>query len=335
MTRDSQEAQVEVSVVIPIRNERDNLPELYAHLRRALAQLQRPYEVVFVDDGSSDGSLAFCQELAAGDPRVVVVALRRPFGKATALQAGFAVASGQVIVTMDGDLQDDAGEISRLLKALEEGYDLVTGWRHRRQDRLGKRLASRLFNLTTAFFTGLHLHDFNSGLKAYRREVARGLDLYGELHRYVPVLAHAKGFRVGEVPVRHHPRRHGTSKYRLERFLRGALDLLAVLFLSHYQRRPLHLFGLVGGAFLLAGLGIDGYLTVLWWLGKGPIGTRPLLVLGSLLITVGVQLFFFGLLAELITATSYRRGDVTELIRHVYRQQTALPPSLVDAPRER
>jgi glycosyltransferase involved in cell wall biosynthesis len=308
-----------ISVVVPIFNEQDSLAELYARLREVLAALERSYEIIFVDDGSTDGSIPMLHAIQSSDANIVIVELRRNFGKATALQAGFQIAQGDIIITLDGDLQDDPNEIPRFLEMLEEGFDLVSGWKKDRRDPITKTLPSRAWNFITALLTGIPLRDFNCGFKAYRRQVVEKLDLYGELHRYIPVLAHAKGFRVGEIPVRHHPRRHGESKYSFERFRRGAFDLLTVLFLSRFQRRPLHLFGLLGLVFTLVGLVIDSYLTVLWLMGERPIGDRPLLALGTLLITIGIQVLTFGLMAEMFTAVTYRRSNVMELIRQVNR----------------
>jgi glycosyltransferase involved in cell wall biosynthesis len=247
------------------------------------------------------------------------VELRRNFGKATALQAGFQVAKGAIIITMDADLQDDPVEIPRFLEALEDGVDLVSGWKQNRQDPLTKTLPSKLFNFATSLLTGIKLRDFNCGFKAYRREVVQSLDLYGELHRYIPVLAYANGFRIGESPVNHHRRSYGKSKYRFERFLRGAFDLITVLFLGTFKRRPLHLFGLIGIVLFGVGFAIDLYLSLLWLTGIAYIGNRPLLILGTLLIIVGVQVLIFGLLAEMVTAATYRRSEVVGLIRRVNR----------------
>lgn len=307
-----------LSIVIPILNEQDNLPELYRRLTNVLTDLNCAYQIIFVDDGSSDDSGLLCRELADSDSHVLFVELRRHFGKSTALQAGFRIAQGDVIITLDGDLQDDPDEIPRFLGALEGGLDLVSGWKRDRQDPITKRLPSRLYNFVTSALTGIPLHDFNCGFKAYRREVIGRLDLYGELHRYIPVLAHTKGFRVGEIPVRHHPRRHGKTKYGADRLLRGTFDLITVLFLSTFQRRPMHLFGLLGLVFALSGFAIDLYLAFLWFIGERPIGDRPLLTLGTLLIILGVQVLVFGLLAEMIAAATHRQSDVTELIRKVH-----------------
>jgi glycosyltransferase involved in cell wall biosynthesis len=325
MTTDPSSGRADLSVVVPTLKERGNLEELYARLTAVLTSLKRRYEIVFVDDGSSDGSVNLCRNLVDSDPYVVLVELRRHFNKATALQAGFEVATGDVIITMDGDLQDDANEIPRFLDALDQGFDLVSGWKKKRQDCLSKRVQSRIFNRVTSLLTGISLRDFNCGFKGYKREVVEALDLYGELHRYIPVLAHAKGFRVGEIAVNHHPRRHGTSKYHFERVLRGALDLLTILFLSSFKRRPLHLFGFIGLVFALSGFAIDLYLSLLWFSGTAYIGNRPLLILGTLLIIVGVQVLIFGLLAEMITAVTYRR---TEVMEFVYRVNRHLPRPL-------
>ncbi len=316
----SSSCSTDLSIVVPVLNERDNLADMHRQLTHVLGLLDGSYEIIFVDDGSTDGSVRLGRELAELDPHVTLVELRRNFGKATALQAGFQVAKGQIIITMDGDLQDDPNEIPRFLDALRDGFDLISGWKRTRHDPLTKTLPSKLFNFATSSLTKVSLRDFNCGFKAYRREVVETLDLYGDLHRYIPVLAHAKGFRVGEIPVLHHPRLNGKSKYSFERFLRGAFDLITILFLSTFQRRPLHLFGLVGLLFVLSGSAIDGYLSVLWFLGEGPIGNRPLLVLGTLLITLGIQVLICGLLAEMITAATYRRNDAVKLVRKIHRQ---------------
>jgi glycosyltransferase involved in cell wall biosynthesis len=308
-----------LSVIVPVLNERGSLPELYGSLTGVLGRINREYEIIFVDDGSSDGSIELCRSLVESDPRVTLVELRRHFGKATALQAGFQVAKGAIIITMDADLQDDPVEIPRFLAALDEGVDLVSGWKKDRQDPWTKTLPSKIFNSVTSLLTGIKLRDFNCGFKAYRREVVQSLDLYGELHRYIPVLAYASGFRTGEIPVNHHRRSYGKSKYSLERFLRGAFDLLTVLFLGTFKRRPLHLFGLIGIALFGVGFAIDLYLSFLWITGIAYIGNRPLLILGTLLIIVGIQVLIFGLLAEMVTAATYRRSEVAGLIRRVNR----------------
>lgn len=308
-----------ISIVLPVLNERENLAQLHEELTGVLTRLGHEYELVFVDDGSTDGSTEYCRELVGRDPRVVLVELRRRFGKATALQAGFGKARGEVIITMDADLQDDPKEIPRFLEGFERGFDLVCGWKEDRKDSLSKTLPSKLFNYVTSRTSGLKLQDFNCGFKAYKREVIEGLDLYGELYRYIPVLVHTKGFKVGEIPVSHRARRFGVSKYGAERFLRGLFDLFTILFLSTFKRRPLHLFGLIGVGIGLAGFLIDAYLAISWLMGNW-IGDRPLLMMGTLMIIVGIQILIFGLLGEMIVSATYRASEVDGLIRRVHRQ---------------
>jgi len=307
-----------LSIIIPVLNEHDNLQQLYQELTATLTRLKRPYEIIFVDDGSWDGSVSLCKGLVASDQHVVLVELRRHFGKATALQSGFEIARGEVIVTMDGDLQDDPAELPKFLDRIDEGFDLVSGWKENRQDSFLRRLESKVFNFITSIFTGIALHDFNCGFKAYRREATRGLNLYGELYRYVPALAHANGHRVGEVAVHHRRRLHGASKYSYERILRAPFDLFTTLFLIGFQKRPLHLFGPLGVFLGGIGLVINAWLVVLWFSGE-PIGNRPLLVLGTLMIIVGIQVSSFGLLAEMIASATYRPSEVLGLVREVHR----------------
>jgi glycosyltransferase involved in cell wall biosynthesis len=300
-----------LSVVIPVHDEAASLQRLFEELRQALHDLQDEWEAVFVDDGSGDGSFAVLTGLHAAHDNVRVVRLRRNFGKAAALAAGFAQARGERIVTLDADLQDDPAEIPGLLAKLEEGFDLVTGWKRRRSDPLSRRLLSRLFNRAVGWLSGLRLHDMNCGLKAYRAEVVRGLPLYGELHRFLPVLSHQRGFRVAELPVNHRPRAHGRSRYGMERYLRGFLDLLTVSFIGRYRHRPLHLFGGLGLGLTGLGTGLLAYLTVLKIEGHA-IGQRPLLTLGVLLVVVGLQFFSLGLITELITSRHEERVSERE-----------------------
>src|SRR5213075_1857509 len=240
-----------ISVVVPVHDEERTVALLFDELQAALEPLDQPWEAVFVDDGSADGSFAALTRLHNLHDNVRVVRLRRNFGKAAALAAGFANAEGDVVVTIDADLQDDPAEIPRLLAKLDEGFDLVSGWKTRRQDPLSRRLLSRIFNRVTSAFSGVRLHDINCGLKAYRADVVHELRLYGELHRFIPVLAHYRGFRIAELPVNHRPREHGRSRYGVERYLRGFLDLLTVSFIGRYRHRPLHLFGGFGLALML------------------------------------------------------------------------------------
>ena len=307
-----------ISVVVPVHDEERSVELLFDEIRAALEPLEREWEVVFVDDGSTDGSFAALTRLHARAPEAVrVVRLRRNFGKSAALAAGFRQAHGDVVVTLDADGQDDPAEVPRLLAKLEEGFDLVTGWKTRRRDPWTRRVLSRVFNAVTGRISGIHLRDMNSGLKAYRAEVVRGLPLYGELHRFIPVLAHYRGFRVAELPVNHRPRAHGRSRYGLERYLRGFFDLITVTFMGRYRHRPLHLFGGLG--LLLGGIGflLCLYLSVLWFAGHA-IGHRPLLTLGVLLVVVGMQFLSLGLIGEMITTHHEERSasrDAPE--RHV------------------
>jgi glycosyltransferase involved in cell wall biosynthesis len=296
-----------LSVVVPVYNEERSVELLYDEIAAALDPLDHEWEAVFVDDGSTDGSFAALTRLHSRAPNVRVVRLRRNFGKAAALAAGFAQASGDVIATLDADGQDDPAELPRLLAKLDEGYDLVSGWKVRRRDPWRRRLVSRVFNAVTGWISGVRLHDMNCGLKAYRAEVVRGLPLYGELHRFIPVLAHERGYRVTELAVNHRPREHGRSRYGIERYLRGFFDLITVTFMGRYRHRPLHLFGGLGLA--LGGIGflICVYLTILWFAGNA-IGHRPLLTLGVLLVVVGMQFLSLGLIGEMITTHHEERA---------------------------
>jgi dolichol-phosphate mannosyltransferase len=300
-----------LSVVVPLLNEEATLEQLYRELEAALAPTGLDWEVVFVDDGSTDGSYAALTRLHNGQDNVRVIRLRRNFGKAAALAAGFAHAEGDVVVTIDGDLQDDPAEIPRLLAKLDEGFDLVSGWKAQRRDPITRRVPSKIFNWVTGRVSGLRMHDLNCGLKAYRAEVVRGLRLYGELHRFIPVLAHYRGYRVAELPVNHRPREHGRSRYGVERYVRGFLDLLTVSFIGRYRYRPLHLFGGLGLALGVIGFGVLLYLTIDKLMGHA-IGQRPLLILGVLLMVVGLQFFSLGLISELITSQHEERAGARE-----------------------
>ena len=300
-----------ISVVVPVRDEERTVEPLYEEISRALGGLNEPWEIVYVDDGSRDGTHAALLQLHESTSNVRVVTMRRNAGKAAALDAGFAVVEGDVVVTMDGDLQDDPAEIPQLLAKLDEGYDLVSGWKTQRNDPFARRAFSRVFNTVTGWLSGVHLHDLNCGLKAMRVEVARNIDLYGELHRFVPVLAHDLGFRVTELGVNHRPREHGRSRYGFERYARGFLDLLTVSFMSRYRHRPLHLFGGLGLILGTIGTVILVYLTIVKITGE-PIGRRPLLLLGVLLVVVGIQFLSLGLLSELVTSQHRERSRPSE-----------------------
>lgn len=294
-----------ISVVIPLFNEKDSLDQLYAELVEEADRLPYEFEFVFVDDGSTDGSGDVLRKLLEADSRLQVIHFRRNFGKSAALSAGFAVAGGDIIVTMDADLQDQPAEMEKLLSQLEDGFDLVSGWKRIRHDPITKRWPSKLFNFVTSMLTGVPLHDVNCGFKAYRREVFDEVRVYGEMHRFIPVLASYRGFRVGEIPVEHRSRPFGVSKYGAGRFVGGFFDLLTVIMLTRYNSKPLHIFGVVGVLSFLAGLAIEVYFSVGWFLGR-PIEGRPLFFLGIVLLLVGVQFIFFGLLAEMIAYSSHR-----------------------------
>ena len=295
-----------ISVVVPVHDEERSVALLYDELRSALEPLNAPWEAIFVDDGSTDGTFSALTRLHDAEQNVIVVRLRRNFGKAAALVAGFDQARGETVVTIDGDLQDDPAEIPRLLAKLDEGFDLVSGWKTRRRDPLSRRILSRIFNRVTSAFSGVRMHDMNCGLKAYRAEVVHGLRLYGELHRFIPVLAHYRGYRIAELPVNHRPREHGRSRYGVERYVRGFLDLLTVSFIGRYRHRPLHLFGGFGLILGFFGSAILVYLTVVKALGHA-IGQRPLLLLGVLLVVIGMQFFSLGLISEMITSQHEER----------------------------
>jgi dolichol-phosphate mannosyltransferase len=290
-----------LSVVVPLLNEEATLEQLYRELEAALVPTGLEWEVVFVDDGSTDGSYRELVRLHAAHLNVRVVRLRRNFGKAAALAAGIDVAAGDVIVTMDADLQDDPAEIPNLLAKLDDGFDVVSGWKCDRHDPFVRRFVSRIYNTATRLATGVKLHDMNCGLKAYRAEVFEHVKLYGERHRFVPVLAHHLGFSVAELPVNHRPRTNGHSRFGIERYLRAPFDLLTIVFMGRYRHRPLHLFGGVGVIAALVGAAILAYLTVVKIGGAG-IGDRPLLLLGVLLVVVGIQFLSIGLIGEMLTS---------------------------------
>ncbi|MES2764876.1 MAG: glycosyltransferase family 2 protein [Bacteroidota bacterium] len=303
--RNDRPEPIYISVVIPLLNEEGSLPELAARLETQLQVVaQNAWEVLFIDDGSTDTSFQVIRDLNRRNPRFKAIRFRRNYGKSAALAVGFADARGKYVITMDADLQDDPAEIPALLETLKSGYDLVSGWKKKRYDPISKTLPSKFFNWVTSKASGIKLHDFNCGLKGYRREVVKSLQVYGEMHRYLPALAHWDGFKVTEIPVQHHPRIHGHSKFGASRFLKGFLDLLTVLFTTRYTKRPLHLFGTVGALLALIGFLIDLYLTIEWVLGKTNLSNRPLAIFGIGLIIVGVQLISIGLIAELIVKNS-------------------------------
>ena len=308
----------ELSIVIPLYNEEQSLRELYDDIRSSLSRINR-YEIIFVDDGSTDNSARVLQGIRERDKsRIKIIRFRRNFGKSAALAAGFALAQGSVVVTMDADLQDDPAEIPTLMNEIKRGFDLVSGWKKKRKDPITKTIPSRFFNFITRLLTGIKIHDFNCGLKAYRKEVVKEVRVYGELHRYIPVLAHGLGFKIGEVPVRHRPRRFGKTKFGIGRFWKGFLDLVTVMFTTRYLQRPLHLFGFWGIVFFLLGFSIDGYLTYLKLYDGASLGNRPLFFGGILFIIVGIQFISVGLLGEMISKTR-QSGEEQYSIRETWK----------------
>jgi len=289
-----------VSIVIPLFNEDESLNELYNKLVTVVKNENLSYEIIFIDDGSTDDSLKVLKDLHSKDSNIKIYSFQKNYGKSAALSQGFKTANGDVVITMDADLQDDPSEIPKLIEMINSGHDLVSGWKKKRNDPLSKTIPSKLFNFTTAKLTGIKIHDFNCGLKAYRKKVIKEIPVYGELHRYLPVLAHWRGYKVGELVVKHHERKFGKTKFGARRFLSGFFDLFTVLFLTRYRQKPLHLFGFFGLLSFVAGFGILLYLTIIWFQGQG-IGQRPLLFLGVLLIIVGMQSFSIGLIGEMIT----------------------------------
>ncbi len=299
--------KLKYSVIIPAYNERENLPELLVKLYPIMKELKERFEILIVDDGSTDDTQEWIIANLRQFPEVVYIRLRKNSGKSAALQAGFDRVRGEIVITMDADLQDDPDEIPAMLEKLEEGYDLVSCWKKRRRDPFGKRLPSKIFNAIVSWSTGVKLHDMNCGFKVYRREVIENIKLYGELHRFIPVLAAWRGFKITEKPVVHHPRMYGESKFGWERFFRGFFDFLTVLFLTRFRFRPLHLFGSLGLASSFTGFLILLYLSVIWFQGVRPIGNRPLFFLGILLMIVGIQFFTTGFIADMIVSGWFQK----------------------------
>ena len=308
-----------ISIVIPAFNEAENLPFLCDEITEVMSQITDEYEVIIVNDGSSDKTQETIEKLFNNDSKHIVgINFRSNFGKASALSAGFIEAQGKIIFTMDADLQDDPKEIPNFLAKIEEGFDLVSGWKKNRKDSFIKNTSSKFFNFVTSRFSRVKLHDFNCGFKAYKAEVAKSLDLYGQLHRYIPVMARNKGYRIGEIPVHHRKRKFGKSKYGPVRFVNGFLDLLTVMMLTKYFKRPAHFFGGIGSVALGFGFIISLYITFLR-LFTGSIQNRlPLFIAGILLVMVGVQLISLGLIGEMF-ANNYKKEDEYSKIKKIIK----------------
>lgn len=327
---------IELSVVVPVWDERESLAQLREELIAGLAATGRSWEILFADDGSTDGSSEILDRFAAEDPRIAVVHLRKHFGKSPALAAAFERVRGDIVLTLDADLQDDPAHIPDMVARIDAGADLVSGWKQDRHDPIGKTLPSRLFNAVVRLVSGVPLRDFNCGFKAYRIACIRELSVYGGFHRFLPVLASERGFRVEELVVRHRARVHGSSKFGAARLFEGSLDLLTVLMVTRFRTRPLHLFGVLGGLSGFVGISVLLYLSVLWFMGE-PIGTRPLLTLGVLLTIASVQFIGIGLVAELLVRTTISTREVVSVREPDERKRlpAAEPTALPAAKRER
>jgi len=298
-----------ISIIIPVYNEQKNIIPLYQQLKQTLSLLPHSHEIIFIDDGSKDNTAQTIQTLTLKNPTIKLIQLRKHFGKADALSAGFRHARGDIIITMDGDLQDDPQEIPRFLDKINQGYDLVSGWKYHRKDPITKTIPSLIFNALIRVVTGIKIHDSNCGYKAYTKETAKTLSIYGELHRYIPSIAQHKGFKITEIKVIHHPRKHGKSKYGITRVFKGFIDLLTITYLNLYMEKPLHLFGLAGGILFSLGFSAGLYLTYLWYIDIA-IWNRPLPLLSVLLMVVGIQFLFTGFIGEMIV--NFNRNKETE-----------------------
>lgn len=309
-----------ISIVVPVFNEEESLTLLYSEVVKVVKDLDKTYEILFVDDGSTDDSLKVLQTFTEQDKHIRIFSFRKNQGKAEALTLGFQKAKGEYIVTLDADLQDPPSEIPGLIKKLNEGFDCVSGWRKDRKDKNRMRIISRIFNLSAKVFWGLSLHDYNCGLKAYTRDAVKSLVLYGGMHRFIPLLLVQQGFTVTEIPTQHRPRKYGKSKYGFSKVFTDLPDMFTILFLSRYSQRPMHFFGLVGGGMFGIGLLTLLYLSVIWFMGES-IGRRPLLFLGILLVMAGLQIFFTGFLADFILSL-FRRNATGAQDVHLLKYTT-------------
>jgi len=304
-----------ISIIIPVLNESKNIPILYEKIKESMDGLN--YEIIFVDDGSSDNTFELLKSIVEKNPAVKAIKLRKNFGKAAAYSAGFENSNGDIIVTMDGDLQDDPAEIHKFLKKIEEGYDVVSGWKYRGKGRFDKAIASKFFNKITSFMTGIKLHDFNCPFKAYRKEVLNNISLYGDLYRFIPVLVYERGYKIGEIKIENYPRKFGKSKYKINRYIRAFLDLITVLFLTKFKKSPLYLFGNVGLSVFMVGFLIDLYLTYKKIFHGLVLSQQPILFLGILLMIIGAQFISIGLITEMMVNIFHERKDVS-IIKEIF-----------------
>lgn len=312
-----------ISFVIPAYNEENSVSKLHEEIDEVLRANDLQAEIIFVDDGSTDKTLEKLIEIQKRDPKIKIAKLRSNFGKSAALSAGFNKAKGDVVFTLDSDLQDCPEEIPNFLKKIDEGYDLVSGWKVKRKDPINRLILTRIYRMVVRFFSGVKIHDFNCGFKAYRNAVVKNIKVYGDLHRLLPVMAHSQGYKVTEIPVKHRARKFGKSKYGVERIIRGPFDLMTTLFIQRYSKRPLHFFGKIGAFFVLAGTAICIVLTVEWFYGA-VLKDRPLLILGVLLIIVGIQSVSTGLIAEMLTHVSHQNDQEYHIDQFYSREDSSL-----------
>lgn len=313
-----------LSIVIPVKNEEKSVQILHEQLISVLSSVDIEYEIIFVDDGSTDRTFQNIMNIIEKDNHVKIIKFRKNFGKAEALSAAFKHAKGDIIITMDGDLQDDPKEIPNFIDKIEEGYDLVSGWKFTRHDPITKKIPSKFFNKLTCMLTGVNIHDFNCGFKAYRKEVTDNINLYGEMHRYIPALAAGFGFKITEITVNHHPRRYGRSKYGFKRIIKGFLDLITVKFLISYSSRPLHIFGMTGILSSTIGILIGIYLLILRYTEDVKLSERPLLLLAILLILIGFQFISIGLLGEMLTFKQRKEENTSIYIEKIIEDINAI-----------
>jgi glycosyltransferase involved in cell wall biosynthesis len=311
-----------ISIIVPVYNEQENVVASYEEITGVVSKMGRPYEIIFIDDGSRDETLPRLRKVADADPSLLIIEFRRNFGQTAAMAAGLDASRYPIVITLDGDLQNDPAEIPRMVSLLEQGYDLVAGWRRDRKDKLlSRKIPSMIANRIISSSTGVHLHDYGCTLKAMTDEVAKGLKLYGEMHRFIPALAHQMGAKIAEIPVNHRERRFGTSKYGISRTIRVILDLITVKFLLGYAKRPIHLFGTLGvGSSVIGILGLV-FMTYQRFIEKVPMGNRPLLSLSVMMIMIGLQFLVFGLLAEVLARTYYESQDKrTYVVRRIFNR---------------